>query len=77
MGLEGKKKQITYNNVLSNFVKLRQKKAIRDGQPVKFVGSGGWNRTNGLQVMSLTSYLCSTPQYCVSNTISLFPRNAS
>ena len=25
-------------------------------------GSGGWNRTNGLQVMSLTSYLCSTPQ---------------
>ena len=26
------------------------------------IGSGGWNRTNGLQVMSLTSYLCSTPQ---------------
>ena len=41
---------------------MRQKKAIRKGQPVKIVGSGGWNRTNGLQVMSLTSYLCSTPQ---------------
>ena len=26
-------------------------------------GSGGWNRTNGLQVMSLTSYHCSTPQH--------------
>ena len=39
-----------------------KKKAIRDGQPVKIIGSGGWNRTNGLQVMSLTSYLCSTPQ---------------
>ncbi len=26
-------------------------------------GSGGWNRTNCLQVMSLTSYQCSTPQY--------------
>ena len=26
-------------------------------------GSGGWNRTNGLQVMSLTSYHCSTPHY--------------
>ena len=26
------------------------------------IGSGGWNRTNGLQVMSLTSYHCSTPQ---------------
>ena len=25
-------------------------------------GSGGGNRTNGLQVMSLTSYHCSTPQ---------------
>ena len=30
---------------------------------LKFIGSGGWNRTNGLQVMSLTSYHCSTPQY--------------
>ena len=28
-----------------------KKKAIRDGQPRKFFGSGGWNRTNGLQVM--------------------------
>ena len=26
-------------------------------------GSGEWNRTIGLQVMSLTSYHCSTPQY--------------
>lgn len=26
------------------------------------IGSGGWNRTNYLQVMSLTSYQCSTPQ---------------
>ncbi len=25
-------------------------------------GSGEWNRTIGLQVMSLTSYHCSTPQ---------------
>ena len=30
-------------------------------------GSGGWNRTNGLQVMSLTSYHCSTPQRSVLN----------
>ena len=35
---------------------------------LKVFGSGGWNRTNGLQVMSLTSYLCSTPQ-CVLQTI--------
>lgn len=26
-------------------------------------GSGEWNRTIGLQVMSLTSYHCSTPRY--------------
>ena len=31
------------------------------------IGSGGWNRTNGLQVMSLTSYHCSTPQRYVYN----------
>ena len=49
-----------------------KKKAIRDGQPVKIVGTGGWNRTNGLQVMSLTSYLCSTPQQCVHILYSFF-----
>ena len=27
------------------------------------IGSGGRNRTDDLQVMSLTSYLCSTPQH--------------
>ena len=27
-----------------------------------FFGSGSWIRTNGLRVMSPTSYLCSTPQ---------------
>ena len=31
------------------------------------IGSGGWNRTNDLQVMSLTSYLCSTPRYDLNN----------
>ena len=35
MGLEGKKKQITYNNVLSNFVKLRQKKGLTMSQALK------------------------------------------
>ena len=30
-----------------------------------FFGScGGWDRTNDLQVMSLTSYHCSTPRCC-------------
>ena len=32
------------------------------------IGSGGWNRTNDLQVMSLTSYLCSTPQHRMIQT---------
>ena len=27
------------------------------------LGCGGWDRTNDLQVMSLTSYHCSTPRY--------------
>ena len=27
-----------------------------------FFGGGGWDRTSDLQVMSLTSYHCSTPQ---------------
>ncbi len=31
-----------------------------------FFGCGEWDRTNDLQVMSLTSYHCSTPRY---NTI--------
>ena len=28
-----------------------------------FGSCGGWDRTNDLQVMSLTSYHCSTPRY--------------
>ncbi len=27
---------------------------------------GGWDRTTGLQVMSLTSYHCSTPRHHIS-----------
>gem|GEM_PF-2282506 len=27
------------------------------------LSGGGWDRTNDLQVMSLTSYHCSTPRY--------------
>ena len=41
------------------------------------IGSGGWNRTNGLQVMSLTSYHCSTPQRLLSHNIARFLLNAS
>ena len=32
-------------------------------------GSGEWNRTIGLQVMSLTSYHCSTPQYLLQDIL--------
>ena len=28
-----------------------------------YFSCGGWDRTTGLQVMSLTSYHCSTPRY--------------
>ena len=41
------------------------------------IGSGGWNRTNGLQVMSLTSYHCSTPQRLLLYNIVRFLLNAS
>ena len=38
-----------------------KKKADQTGRR-NFFGSGERNRTSGLQVMSLTSYHCSTPQ---------------
>lgn len=28
-----------------------------------FFGGGGWDRTTDLQIMSLTSYHCSTPRH--------------
>ena len=40
---------------------LHKRKSLTFQSGIKIVGSGGWNRTNGLQVMSLTSYHCSTP----------------
>ena len=45
------------------------KKELTLGKFLNLVGSGGWNRTNGLQVMSLTSYHCSTPQRLLRNII--------
>ena len=52
---------------------LRNKKSPSFLTGVKIVGSGGWNRTNGLQVMSLTSYHCSTPQcvFCFEHAINI------
>ena len=44
---------------------------------VKIVGSGGRNRTYYLQVMSLTSYHCSTPQRLLLHNIVRFLLNAS
>ena len=37
----------------------------------KGCGSGGWIRTTDLQVMGLTSCLCSTPQYIPSTVVHL------
>ena len=48
---------------LRNFPKSRQRKrTCVDASPGIF-GRGGRNRTFYLQVMSLTSYQCSTPLY--------------
>ena len=41
----------------------RQADHLNELQKSEFIGCGGWDRTTGLQVMSLTSYHCSTPRY--------------
>ena len=51
---------LTYANFFANFAKKHKKKRL----PMQsLLGCGGRNRTNDLQVMSLTSYHCSTPRY--------------
>ncbi len=43
--------------------RCKEMKKSQSNDWLEIIGSGEWNRTTGLQVMSLTSYLCSTPQY--------------
>ena len=48
-----------------------KKKADQTGRR-NFFGSGVWNRTTDLQVMSLISYHCSTPHRCVYNIVAFW-----
>ena len=44
------------------------KKGLASNKSWNLIGSGGWNWTNDLQVMSLISYHCSTPQQLKTNS---------
>ncbi len=47
----------------ASLVTNHQADCLYELQKSEFIGCGGWDRTTGLQVMSLTSYHCSTPRY--------------
>ena len=53
------------------FLNLSIKKELTNCKFLNLVGSGEWNRTTDLQVMSLISYHCSTPQRLVVVTFLL------